>query len=219
MRFYNSLRRIHKTRYKVRGEKDEREAKFDIFLASEASALCGHQFGNHDCPGYLTSNQNVRLHSCEAGTKCTVVDSANVVRITPIITRSNDGTDIPEIGAGGGGGDLNTIHELDMADGDMVNELLELCFRETDDPAKKEQVEGMIKRAIHDPAKKMSLAGLDATLLDHDISLNDFARLLLRAANQVGSRMQSPVVNEESTARPELPRTIVRRSPRSQPRR
>lgn len=60
----------------------------------------------------LTLDQSVRLHSCEKGTICSGL-SARTVWIKPIITRVR-GTDVLELGAGGGAGDLKQYPELDL---------------------------------------------------------------------------------------------------------
>lgn len=204
MGLYRSLRRTNTTQRNAEPMKAKREPRVDTFLTPEAAALCGHWCANNDCPGLLTSNQNVRLHSCEAGTKCSAIQSADVVWIKPIITRSGDGIDIPEFGAGGGGGDLTQVHEIDMTDTEMVIELRDICLRETDDRATRHRIKGLFKKAIEAPSRKMSLAGLDVGTLDHDISLKDFAKLLVRALEQ-GEPTVAGLMRK-------LPRSIVRQT-------
>lgn len=53
---------------------------------------------------------------------------ANVVRITPIIARRR-GIEIAEVGAGGGQGDLNQTHSLELYDEGTVQQLLMLCAK------------------------------------------------------------------------------------------
>lgn len=48
------------------------------------------------------------------------------VRITPIVSRHN-GVEIAELGAGGGQGDLNQQHELEVSDAELVGQLMALC--------------------------------------------------------------------------------------------
>ena len=48
------------------------------------------------------------------------------VRITPIVSR-HEGVDIAELGAGGGQGDLNQQHELEVRDVGLVGQLMSLC--------------------------------------------------------------------------------------------
>lgn len=54
--------------------------------------------------------------------------AANVVWITPIIAR-HKGVEIAEIGAGGGQGDLNQTHSLELYDQASVQQLLLICNR------------------------------------------------------------------------------------------
>lgn len=54
--------------------------------------------------------------------------AANVIRITPIITR-HKGHEIAEVGAGGGQGDLNQTYSLELYDQGTVQQLLMLCTK------------------------------------------------------------------------------------------
>ena len=212
MGLYRSLRRTHTIHYTDKSGKGKHEAKVETFLAPEAAALCGHQCANNDVPGCLTSDPNVRLHSCEAGTECQVIQSTNVVWITPIIARSSDGTDIPEVGAGGGGGDLTKTHELDLTDADVVMELIDLCSRSTNDPATRQKIKEMIKASTHAPSRTMLFADLGIPSLDHDISLDEFAKLLIRATKRDGDDEEvtkGSATSKITTFEQKLPRTIV----------
>ncbi|KAK1817188.1 hypothetical protein LTR12_008378 [Friedmanniomyces endolithicus] len=80
--------------------------------AQEAAKLVGFHCGNHYQEGCLTSEQ-AQLHSY-------------FVRITPIISRHN-GTEIRELGAGGGHGDLDTHNELVVGDAVATGQLIALC--------------------------------------------------------------------------------------------
>lgn len=95
----------------------------------EAAALCGFQLGNHYVQGCLTSNTSARIHSCERSDPCEAVrQKADVVRLVPIIGRTKDGSDIHELGLGGGLGDLDQIHELEGIDAGDLPKLRELCL-------------------------------------------------------------------------------------------
>lgn len=91
--------------------------------APEATKLMGFYCGNQYQRGCLTP-QPSRIHSCEQGSGCDIWDR-DYVRITPIISRHN-GAEMQEAGAGGGRGDLNQQHELDMRDTGLLEQLLEL---------------------------------------------------------------------------------------------
>jgi len=56
---------------------------------------------------------------------CSEVKSEKTVWIRPIITRTN-GEEIPEVGVGGGGGDLNQHPDLVIGDSAIVDELMSL---------------------------------------------------------------------------------------------
>lgn len=125
----------------------------------EAPALCGFMNGNHFQPGCLTSRDDVRIHSCEDGMGCPVMDGnsyAKVVRIIPIVTRSN-GAEIAEIGAGGGKGDLDQKEELDIADAIEVGKLMELCAEKIEDQEKLSKVLARLQRSLSDGTGNLEL--------------------------------------------------------------
>lgn len=120
---------------------------FDI---REAAALCGFRNGNHIQPGCLIDRSDVRLHSCERGMGCPIVDQdsdAQVVHIIPIVTRNN-GTEIAEVGAGGGKGDLDQKEELDTGNLGDVTKLMELCTNRIEDKALLSRVLARLQLAI-----------------------------------------------------------------------
>lgn len=85
----------------------------ESLLVPQAAALVGYRCGNGWQDGCLTSDANVRLHSCEKGNLCKVARDRNVVNIVPIVARLPQG-DIREHGVGGGGDDLERVAELEF---------------------------------------------------------------------------------------------------------
>ncbi|KAH7138671.1 beta-lactamase-like protein [Dendryphion nanum] len=119
---------------------------FDI---REASSLCGFRNGNHVQSGILTRQSHVRIHSCERGMGCPVMDQdadAQVVHIIPIITRAN-GTEIVEIGAGGGKGDLDQKEELDTGGMADMSKLMDLCASKIEDETISSKVMALLQHA------------------------------------------------------------------------
>ncbi|KAF5670233.1 hypothetical protein FHETE_4605 [Fusarium heterosporum] len=88
----------------------------DVHLTTESPALIGHMCGNTPHPGYLTSEVNVRLHSCEKGNMCELAQRPTTVSIQPIIAHLPTGEDLAEVGVGGGGDDLQREAELEYLD-------------------------------------------------------------------------------------------------------
>ncbi|KAF1812531.1 hypothetical protein P152DRAFT_514162, partial [Eremomyces bilateralis CBS 781.70] len=102
---------------------------------NEAPCLAGYRLGNHEVEGCLTrTTDGVRIHACEIGMdSCAIrkkLDSGEVVGIVPIISRIDEGSEILEVGAGGGIGDLdqeaegNLEVELDAGSLDKLRQLL-----------------------------------------------------------------------------------------------
>lgn len=90
----------------------------DVFLSPEAAALTGFWCGNEIQDGILTTDDHVRLHSCEKGTRCATMRSDNIVFITPIVAHLPENKDMEEVGIGGGAGDLEQQDELTLMPGD-----------------------------------------------------------------------------------------------------
>lgn len=116
----------------------------------EAPALCGFRNGNHTQSGCLTSQSSARIHSCERGMGCRVMDEdtdAKVVHIVPIVTRLN-GAEVAEIGAGGGKGDLDQKEELETGHVADVGKLMELCAKQIKDEALLSRVLALLQTAL-----------------------------------------------------------------------
>ncbi|CAO1605635.1 hypothetical protein XANCAGTX0491_009143 [Xanthoria calcicola] len=150
----------------------------------EGAALCGFQLGNRTQAGCLTQDDSVRLHSCEHGTKCSSLEtSKNTVWITPLINRSDQG-DTPELGAGGGGGDLTQTHELEITDPQAGLKLIELCRHQIHDDKELAQIVCLLEKILCSDTKTVPLNLLDTSLEENDIPLEDFAQLLIGVANR-----------------------------------
>lgn len=119
--------------------------------ARETPTLCGFNIGNTAQRGCLTRDTAVRIHSCEKSTRCGVIDAAiaqgKVVWITPIISRLN-GVDVAELGAGGGRGDLEQTHELDVADPVTAAQLFALCSASVKDEALLQRIRTVLMQAV-----------------------------------------------------------------------
>jgi len=147
--------RVHLDRYRYgmyAALSREREPGISRLESREAPFLCGFKCGNLLQPGCITPDPNVRLHSCEKGSICSVLvkggkTADDVVEIIPIISRYN-GIDIGEAGAGGGKGDLDQTHELNITeDWGAVLQLLALCKERIKDRRVLEKVVKMLKQA------------------------------------------------------------------------
>lgn len=127
--------------------------------APEAVKMIGFWCGNHFQDGCLT-RQQTRLHSCEKGTGCGIWNQ-DFVRVTPIITRHN-GVELQELGAGGGQGDLNQQHELEVSDAGIVGQLMALCASKLQgQPKLLYGVLHMLTSVINDGVKSLNLDEFD----------------------------------------------------------
>lgn len=95
-----------------------------VHLCPEAPALVGHMCGNSPHPGCLTLDKDVRIHSCEKGNMCSVARDPSVVHIQPVVAHLDNGTDIVDVGIGGGGDDLDLKAEMSNLSRNDVEYLL-----------------------------------------------------------------------------------------------
>jgi DNA cross-link repair 1C protein len=94
--------------------------------AKEAPYLVGFSCGNNQHGGCLTLDENVRIHSCEKGTACSVMQNKPIVWIQPIVAHLPNGQDIVEVGLGGGGDDLEQEVELQTMMVENIKLLIEM---------------------------------------------------------------------------------------------
>ncbi|GAB1192081.1 hypothetical protein APSETT444_001265 [Aspergillus pseudonomiae] len=146
---------------------------------SEASALCGFELGNRFVPGCLSEDEECRIHSCEPGVQCSVISSKKPVYIIPIVSRTNDGSEIPEIGAGGGGGDLYQIHELEIPNELALEQLEKLCLERIHDSQTLLETREAIIEAFRSKSKALQLDSYEMKD-DHDIPLENLVNILSR---------------------------------------
>lgn len=151
------------------------------------AALCGFQCGNRHQPGYLTSDPKARLHSCERDMDCPGLESASVVCITPIITHLSDGAYVPEIGAGGGEGDLIQAHELELKDADAAIELMKLCSENIKNEVTLEKTLNLISNGLKSARKTLSLRALKLKRSSSTMPLKELAEILSSGVPQVAS--------------------------------
>ncbi|KAL9089286.1 MAG: hypothetical protein Q9165_005854 [Trypethelium subeluteriae] len=190
------------------------------YPSAAAAVLAGFQYANRFQRGCLTQDPHPRIHSCERGTPCPIFeDNRKVVRVLPIISRFEDGTEMEERGAGGGFGDLKEAHELEITDNESFGQLMSICAASIQDAEKLAKVLGMLVAKI--PEKGSSKLALTTNLpITDDMSLRDFVPVLAEIAEgegrdprQISSLRPSNLpTSHESTSNgnaAELPELIV----------
>ncbi|KAJ8105487.1 hypothetical protein OPT61_g10146 [Boeremia exigua] len=202
-RIYGSLSSLDKRSLREAGLDVQSENKFlreTGIEIREAAALCGFKNGNHMQPGCLTSSENVRIHSCERGMGCSVLDEdtdANIVHIVPIITRSN-GVEITELGADGGKGDLDQKEELETGEANLAGRLMELCAQSIDSPDLLSKVLALLQHALSTGSASLDI-GLhlqkESQVSDEDLSLQKLVAALASSASKKQSEGTKPSQN------------------------
>ncbi|KAI9040421.1 putative DNA repair protein [Aspergillus affinis] len=193
--------KIHLDRYQLGLYKSLVSQRTD---ATEAPALCGYELGNRSVSGCLSEDEHSRIHSCEPGVQCSAVPSEKTVYIVPIVHRGEDGSKVPEIGIGGGAGDLYQIHELELPDESTLKKLDRLCLEQIQDPRSLSQTRKALFDAFRSKTKVLSLDSYGLTN-DHEISLDKLIRLLSRGHSR--EKLWLDVIQHSSEKEPN-PKTI-----------
>ncbi|TID26943.1 beta-lactamase-like protein [Venturia nashicola] len=169
----------------------------------EAAQLVGFQLGNARGGGCLTSSTKTRIHSCERGSGCAVVDhSPNVVRIVPIITRMSNGDEMHEMGIGGGKGDLDHINELDISDSSTLVTLMHHCATRIANRDDLLRVNAFLLKTCQ-RSQRLELE-------EEKMSLDELVDMLVRvSASAAENTQQENAVNAAVTDRTPLPKTIT----------
>ncbi|KAI2628507.1 Metallo-hydrolase/oxidoreductase [Hypoxylon sp. NC1633] len=200
--------KIHVDRYKMGVYKSLATKSSDnrfaaqTHLTKDAPYLVGFTCGNNHRAGCLTLDENVRIHSCEKGMGCAVLETKPVVSIQPIVAHLRNGRDMVEVGIGGGGDDLAQKPNLEAGD---IRALLEII-------AGNEQVLGELRCEVESILEK-ALAGSRDIGLDMDMSSfreeESIAEIMRCLATKVKS-IHDPTVKPEENSNPNaLPNQIT----------
>lgn len=165
--------------------------------AQVGAALCGFQCGNRYQPGCLTSDLKIRLHSCERELDCPGLKSPDIVWITPILKFSN-GEVVPELGAGGGLGDLVQAQELELKDANTAIELMDICSTNIRDEQALARTLSLISKGMKSANKTVVLGALEEARESDAIPLKELARFFSRGIsyeNRVNSQKDSAPSN------------------------
>ncbi|EGC46320.1 DNA repair protein [Histoplasma capsulatum var. duboisii H88] len=149
--------RIHVDRYQMGVYQSLATRVASGFGIDEAPFLCGFRLGNSQIPGCLTLDHGTRIHSCEPGMICSTISRGPFVYITPVVSRLNDGSEVPELGAGGGKGDLYQSHELELQDDFTFQQLLNLCSERIQDEEIRTSIIAALSEAHKSKSKSLSL--------------------------------------------------------------
>ncbi|TGJ82150.1 hypothetical protein E0Z10_g6621 [Xylaria hypoxylon] len=189
MRVFNSL---------VTRPRDHRWAA-QTHLAKEAPALVGFTCGNSPYEGCLTRDENVRIHSCDKGTGCSVMEDKPVVWIRPIVTHLRDGRNVMEVGIGGGGEDLAQATTLTPED---VLEIIQLISARNTLPAELYPYMHMINNALN--------SGRDISLIaDFEGPAEEAATRLMKSLFQKLEAIRNPIKQQlEMKTSESLPKVI-----------
>lgn len=183
------------------------------FGIHEAPYLYGFTLGNSPVPGCLTGNQDSRVHSCEPGMFCSVISTRPSVFISPIVNRTADGSEVPEHGVGGGGGDLYQSHELELTDELTLQQLETLCREQIKDEKVLSKTLDVLSSAFNSETKTLSLDKYGLKVED-DIPLKDLVFRLSRGKSEAVKDLDAPLLPVASSGKKErfggLPKSIVR---------
>ncbi|KAI1769289.1 Metallo-hydrolase/oxidoreductase [Hypoxylon sp. FL1150] len=200
--------KVHVDKYKmgiykslVTKSTDERFAA-QTHLTKEAPYLVGFTCGNNQCDGCLTLDENVRIHSCEKGTKCSIMENKLIVFIQPVVAHLENGRDMTEVGIGGGADDLAQNQDLELDD---IEALIEMLQRNKKLLGKLGvEIEHFLKMALAS-SRNVSL-DIDMSDPGKDETITDILKSLANKINAIRNPTKKAGGNDESSA---LPKKIV----------
>jgi hypothetical protein len=103
------------------------------------------------------------------------------------VTRTQDGSEVAELGAGGGLGDLYQTHELELPDEVSIQQLVNLCAEQISDPESQEAVVRALTEGYSSKSKSLVLDDYGIKEED-DISLKRLIQLLSRGPKRSAGR-------------------------------
>lgn len=175
---------------------------------NDSAALCGFELGNRFVPGCLSNDESSRVHSCEPGTRCMAMKSDKIVFIFPIINRLDGGFEVLEGEAGGGGGDLYQMHELELPDQSALKGLERLCYECVRDEEALSRIRGALFEAFRSRNRTLSLDNYGVKD-DCDIPLETFVSILSRALSGRHAKDDASIPARSQADKPR-PNKIVR---------
>lgn len=122
----------------------------------------------------------------------------NSVYIKPIVTRDRTGIEVPELGAGGGKGDLYQIHELELPDEITLQKLEALLSEHITDESVLSQTKDLLKLAFTSKQRALSLDEYGLAE-DADIPLKELASMLGNTRNVSESRSFQEKYSDKTT--------------------
>ena len=124
--------------------------------------------------------------------------------ITPIVTRTQEGSEVIEVGAGGGLGDLYQTNELEIPDNAAIQQLVDLCAEQIANPTTRATIAAALSDAYVSKYKSLSL---------DDYGIRGEDEIPLKKLVQILSRGPTSFISDHNNqigAQEELPDTIVR---------
>lgn len=201
--------KIHVDNYKMRVYRSlvtkSSEERFPSLShhSKEAPFLVGFNSGKRQFEGCLTRDENVRIHSCEKGTPCTVMNSKPIVWIQPVVAHFPNGEDISEVGLGGGGDDLEQNVELAKVATDNMEALLQVI---QDSPGISRETKKQIKSllmALVDKENSQHESAIDALTEDVQTRLGSILCSMIRLVDarqkQANAQDQDPSLPSKIT--------------------
>lgn len=182
--------KVHVDPYQLRLFQDHTGA---VLNSDSTAALGGFQLGNDVCHGCLSVEQDVRIHSCEPGLPCHLALSKNkhLVWVTPIISRMQDGTEVAEIGAGGGGGDLYQNREAELGNTSVLEGLRLLAQQVSSSASAMEKIEQTLRDGGREKDCHTALNELVQTI-GSNMSVDEFVKALVSTTQFSTGRQVAP---------------------------
>ncbi|KAJ5363913.1 uncharacterized protein N7496_009626 [Penicillium cataractarum] len=146
----------------------------------ESAAYNGFELGNKIIPGCLTSDMcNARIHLCVP--PCPIACESSTVYIKPFLGREEDGFEVPDMGEGGGSGDVYLRQELVLPPDLRFFHLVNHCTARMEifGPEDKAAVKSRLLEDLYAHGGRLSISKYGISLEDN-LPLDAFLGVLAR---------------------------------------
>lgn len=173
----NSYRKVHPDAYQLALYQSLGQANRGI---DESAAYNGFELGNTIIPGCLTSDMcNARIHLCVP--PCPIACESSTVYIKPFLGREEDGFEVPDMGEGGGSGDVYVRQELVLPPNLSFSDLMDrfTARMETFDEEDKATVRSRLLEDFYAHGSRLSISKYGISFEDN-LPLDAFLGILAR---------------------------------------
>ncbi|ODM23985.1 hypothetical protein SI65_01575 [Aspergillus cristatus] len=173
----------------------------EVWMALSAALNAKDSIDPSASPAVATKYQLCAVLNLETGPSQVVSLTTKTRAFTAAMGRLQDGSQLPEVGIGGGAGDLYQVHELELPDQASLEKLEKLCLERIHDSRVLSQTRDALFEAFRSKSKSLSLDNYGMKD-DTDIPLEKLVSILSRG--HTDKRSSADVKDEAGNRLPNI---------------